>query len=397
MEELIKKEDGFTAWRAKLNRVFGKIAWLLSGTKEKCILTSENGSVAWRPADAVRQASVPDEFLNLGVTGVLKASGLAVIDGADFRCRIQAPAGISVLDASIEDAAVFSCGGKTEVIRLEKDGFRVGSAVISAKSVSLPPLLKLGDASIGFSKGVLNIYGKASPMKLNLNSGGAEFQYGLSAKEVSFPEGSIDGTAYTGCAARALRLDRQISIFGNGFDGTKDVLGSIENCTGISLSAEAEIVFQGIEGGSLKCSGGELGWTGTFHPKALRIETEHYCEWYKSDAVLDVGDVISLNFKSARETYVKVNSTDKHPLAVVTDDYAMSVGVRSEKTYPCCSSGRVKAKVEGKVSIGTRLTVSSTDGVLRPMTSKDKAYEQWAVALESSDVTGVKLVKIHIL
>ena len=67
------------------------------------------------------------------------------------------------------------------------------------------------------------------------------------------------------------------------------------------------------------------------------------------------------------------------------------------KSYPVCNKGRVKAKVEGKVSCGDNLVLGSVDGTLRAMNSKDKPYEAWAIALESSDKEGIKLIKIHIL
>ena len=63
MEELLKKEEGLTSWRFKLNRILGKAAGLLKGSKEKCVLASSDGKVYWEPVkeqEAVGQNVVHD-------------------------------------------------------------------------------------------------------------------------------------------------------------------------------------------------------------------------------------------------------------------------------------------------------------------------------------------------
>ena len=399
MNEFIKKEDGFTAWRAKLNRLFERLSWLLKGTDEKCVLTSENGQVDWKPVQKEGQKEKEQDSrlkaLSLNVAGIASLESLAVSGAAKFLCRIDADAGIAASAVSVNDAFVLkNSGGKEAHIWIAKDGLHLGNIVVGDREATLPPLVKIGGASIGCANGILKFYGKASPLSLDLNSGAADFPHGLWTEKVHFSGGSMDAERYTGTASAAERLASGAAVFGHAFDGTKDISGRIECCSGISLPASGDIAFGT---GILQASEDVLQWSGTFVPKALYVNSEHYSEWYPSNSRLTEGDVISIDLGSDSETYVKVNERDKNPLAVVTSDWKMCAGVRTPNSYPCCSRGRAKAKVEGKVAAGTKLVVSSTAGALRPMNSKDKAYEAWAIALESSESEAVKLIKIHIL
>ena len=399
MEELIKKEDGFTSWRAKINRVFGALSWLLSGTKEKSVLTTENGKIFWQEVkEEVANEESQDQISSLHVDGILNATAVAVTGAAKFLCRIDADAGIAASAISIEDALMLRKSGMTAKISLDKNGLLVGSVVVKDREVDLPPLTKIGGASIGYDRGVLTFYGKANPCKMDLEHGGAEFPYGLSCRTVVFPNGQIDGEGYTGRASSASRLADAVEIFGNKFDGTENVQGCIENCTGLTLEEGSEIRFKGaLKDDTAKVASGIMEWTGCFRPKSLEVNTEHYCEWYPAVEYLESGDVISVSFIDGKEAYCKASASTNPPLAVVSSDYAVCIGQRTDRSYPACNRGRVKAKVEGKVAAGTKLVVSSTAGALRPMNSKDKAYEAWAIALESSESEAVKLVKIHIL
>lgn len=399
MEELIKKEDGFTSWRAKINRVFGALSWLLSGTEEKSVLASEHGRIGWQ---AVKEEAKPEERLDevssLHVDGILNAVSVAVTGAAKFLCRIDADAGISASSLSVNDALILKGGGETARIWMSKDGLALGSAVVKEREIGLPPLVKIGDASVGYDHGVMTFYGKANPCRMDLNNGGAEFPYGISSKTVVFPNGQIDGEEYTGCAASASKLSSGMSVFGHPFDGTQDVKGSIEECTGLTLEEGSEIKFKGtLKDESLKVASDAMEWTGCFRPKSFAVDTEHYCEWYPAVEPLESGDVVSVAFINGKEAYCKASATGNPPLAVVSSDYAVCIGQRTDRSYPACNRGRVKAKVEGKVSAGSKLVASSTAGALRAMNSKDKAYEAWAIALESSESEAVKLVKIHIL
>lgn len=399
MEELIKKEDGFTSWRAKINRVFGALSWLLSGTKEKSVLTTENGKIFWQEVkEEVANEESQDQISSLHVDGILNATAVAVTGAAKFLCRIDADAGIAASAISIEDALMLRKSGMTAKISLDKNGLLVGSVVVKDREVNLPPLTKIGGASIGYDRGVLTFYSKANPCKMDLEHGGAEFPYGLSCRTVVFPNGQIDGEGYTGRASSASRLADAVEIFGNKFDGAENVQGRIENCTGLTLEEGSEIRFKGaLKDDTAKVASGIMEWTGCFRPKSLEVNTEHYCEWYPAVEYLESGDVISVSFIDGKEAYCKASASTNPPLAVVSSDYAVCIGQRTDKSYPACNRGRVEAKVEGKVAAGTKLVVSSTAGALRPMNSKDKAYEAWAIALESSESEAVKLVKIHIL
>ena len=401
MEELIKKEDGFTSWRAKINRVFGALSWLLSGTEEKSVLASEHGKIGWQAVKEeakTEESQNQDEMSSLHVDGILNATAVAVTGAAKFLCRIDADAGILASSLTVQDSVLLRKNGMAARISLDKNGLLVGSVVVKDREVNLPPLTKIGGASIGYDRGVLTFYGKANPCKMDLEHGGAEFPYGLSCRTVVFPNGQIDGEGYTGRASSASRLADAVEIFGNNFDGTENVQGCIENCTGLTLEEDSEIRFKGaLKDDTVKVASGIMEWTGCFRPKNLEVNTEHYCEWYPAVEYLESGDVISVSFIDGKEAYCKASASTNPPLAVVSSDYAVCIGQRTDRSYPACNRGRVKAKVEGKVAAGTKLVASSTAGALRPMNSKDKAYEAWAIALESSESEAVKLVKIHIL
>ena len=401
MEELLKKEEGFTSWRFKLNRILGRISELLKGSKGKCVLTNVDGVISWEPVEE-REIETRNEVSSLKVEGVLTATNVSINGIANFDCNVTVSSNIEAKGMSLTDVLVMKGNGRSEAIYATEKGLTLGSIVAGSKSVELPSMLLLGqNATIGATKDTVSIYGKACPMKLNTENGYAEFPYGVKTRELYLSNGLLNEKSYSGNAATATRLKSPVKIFGNDFTGERELTGQIKDCSGIILNKGSKLMFiHGIGSagaGWFECNGNTLEWTGRLRPKSLNVITEHYASWYDFDEKMDVGDVISLNFNSETEAYAKVNSTKKHPLGVVTNDYAIAVGRQTEKSYPVCNKGRVKAKVEGPVKLGDNLTVGSLDGVLRAMNSKDKAYEAWAVALEHSDNEEVKLVKIHII
>ena len=400
MEEFIKKEDGFTSWRAKINRMFGALSWLLDGSDEKSVLASENGRIMWKPVEESekKEEKEASPISSLNVSGVISSVSLAVTGAAKFLCRIDADAGIAAKAVSISDALVLKENGSTAIIRLSDGLVSIGGAAfIGEREVRLPPLAKIGEASIAFDRTTMSFYGRATSLRLDLHNGGADFPYGLSGQHVAFPNGSIDGESYTGCAASARKLASPASIFGHQFDGTADISGSIENCTGLSFADKAEISFNdSLRRETLGVSGGTMEWSGMFRPKSLNVQADHYSEWYPASCVLTEGDVISLDLQASEEAYCKASANGCRPLAVVSSECAASIGTRDDRSYPACSRGRVSAKVEGIVAKGDLLVLSSTDGVLRAAGTKDKGKE-WAVALEASSLDGQKLIRIHIL
>lgn len=400
MEEFIKKEDGFTAWRAKLNRVYGTLSWLLAGTKEKSVLSSENGNVEWMPVkEAPEEKKSGDEPVSsFAVDGILSALSLAVTGAAKFFCRIDADAGIAASAVSVRDALVLQDNGKTAVIRLANGFINLGNVFIGDKEAYLPSRTAIGDAGIGYDRGILSFYGKTSPLKLNLSVGWAEMPYGLGCKEIAFPNnGRIDGSSYTGCASSALRLNSSVEIFGRSFNGTESVSGAIENCSGIALDEDAEISFGKNQKGEFRLTDGAMEWTGLFRPKSLQVEADCICEWYPSRQILNAGDVITIDLSSSEESYCKASaSSSVRPLAVVSLNYSFCIGRKTGSSYPACSRGRASAKVKGQVVKGEMLVPSDTAGVLKAAGKEDSGRE-WAVALESSAAEGISLVRIHIL
>ena len=401
MEELLKKEEGLTSWRLKLNRILGKLGDLLKGSKGKCVLTSVDGVVSWEPV-VEKEIESRNEVSSLKVDGILTATNVSINGIANFDCNVSVSSNIEAKGLSLTDVLVLKGNGRSEAIYATEKGLTLGSIVVGDKAIELPSMLLLGqNATIGATKDSVSIYGKACPMKLNTENGYAEFPYGIRTREIQLPNGMLTDKEYSGNAASATKLKSPVKIFGTEFTGERELTGQIKDCSGIILNKGSKLMFiHGIGSagaGWFECNGDILEWTGRLRPKSLNVITEHYASWYEFNEKMDVGDVISLNFDSETEAYAKVNSIKKHPLGVVTNDYAIAVGTQTSKSYPVCNKGRVKAKVEGKVKLGDNLTVGSIDGVLRPMTSKDKAYEAWAVALEYSDDERVKLVKVHII
>ena len=189
-----------------------------------------------------------------------------------------------------------------------------------------------------------------------------------------------------------------LCIYGNQFDGTRDLTGIISDCVGIKFVGEhSYIEYKSTEKTiRLQEEDGIITLDSEFYPQKLHVKSGHYAEYYQSNAILEKGDVISYDFNSNTETYVKANKIDGHPLGVVTDDFSMIIGDKTNNSYPVCNRGRVYAKVIDKIKSGDKLTVSSYDGILCKHNPKDKLADIWAIALESSNNEDVKLIKIHI-
>lgn len=401
MEELLKKEEGLTSWRYKLNKILGRISSILQGSNGKAVLTSVDGVVSWEPV-VEEKAEENARIDSIKLDGTFSTSSLSVTGAATFDCNVSVAGNVAARSLALSDLLVLKGNGRTESIYASEKGLTVGPLIIGSINAELPPTLMLGkNAVIGTTSSSVSIYGKACPIKLDTERGMAEFPYGARLEKIYFSEGEMDGKSYPGCAAAAVKFAHSVKIFGNEFDGSKSLSGQIKDCTGIVLSKGSKLVFMhGIgqmQAGWFECIGDVLSWNGRMKSKSFNVETEHYAEWYPCSEIMENGDVVSLDFKSENEMYAKVNSERKCPLGVVTTDYAMCIGVQTSKSYPVCTKGRVKAKVEGNVKKGDSLVAGSSNGVLRAMNSKDKVYEAWAIALESSDKENIKLVKVHIL
>ncbi len=402
MEEYISKDDTFTAWRAKLNRLYAALSPVIEGPKDRSVLAGENGKLGWEPFESIQTDSgqpeeeTPIEDLNL--TGILSAEGLAVRSAARFLCRIEADAGINARDVLVSDRLAFrGSDGTTAYVRIDPKGLHLGSVTVSGRLVEMPSTLKLGDAFIGMSSGILSFRGNALAMRLNLNEGTAEFSQGIYAKKVDFPNGWLDGESYTGNAQTASRLQKPVSLFGHQFSGAEDVFGRLDGCEGISLKEGAEILFQSDRGArKLKASSGFLELDGCLKASSLQVQSPSYSEWYPSKQLLTAGDVVTVDVRSEEETYVKAVEGGFRALAVVAESAGMCIGVKEGVSYPCCSKGRVKAKVRGAFSVGTLLGLSAEAGILRAL-KKGEEEMAYAVALQSSGTEGIKLAKVHIL
>lgn len=409
MEELLKKEDGLTSWRFKLNRVLGQIMKLLQGakeSKEKCILSSVNGQICWEPAakqsTADKESDSSKIVSSMRVDGYMQASMLHVDGIANFGCPVEINGRLTGKTLTLNEELILEGNGRTEKIYATTKGLTFGPVVIENSTIKIPSVVSLGsNATMVATSREFKIYGQACPLKLDIENGFAMFPYGTGTSKVVFEDGTITGLEYTGTSATTLRLKNKVSIFGIPFDGSESLSGKIKDCNGITLSKGSKISFLhgiGTFGAIwLECIGDVLSLNGKFNSQSLHVPAEHYAEWYPCSETMENGDIISLDFNSTKELYAKAKSDTGCPFGVVTTEYAMCIGTQDSKSYPVCNKGRVKAKVEGKVKRGDSLIVGSIDGVLRTMNSKDKAYKVWAVALEDSDKLDVKLVRVHII
>lgn len=401
----IEKTDDLSKWRVKINNVFSMIKNIFPSApkNKKTMLVSDGENISWMDIPE-NKTDVEPKAKDLKVSGILSTEHIVVGNIANFKENIEVDKSVIASSLLLQNNAIirFANAYYSTNIRPTKNGLKIDEITVNKSNLSLEKIyfkhchIETTDTSLIFSGKNENV-----PLSVNFDKNIVYCSNGIISPKFYFNKNTaITATEYTGNANSATRLKNKVKIYGNAFDGSSNLSGVISDCIGIKFSVEhSYIEFPTKSGLSLKLEekDGVLTYNGEFNPQKLFVNSEHYAEYYPSLIKLEKGDVISFDFNSDKETYVKVNKTDGHPLGVVTDDYAMIIGKKTENLYPVCNKGRVHAKVIGKVERGDNLCISLYDGILRKLQPKENLTDTWAIALESSDKEDVKLIKIHII
>ena len=151
--------------------------------------------------------------------------------------------------------------------------------------------------------------------------------------------------------------------------------------------------------------GGDLHTQGTITAtgKVHNAVWNDYAEFFEKGEDTEVGDFVALDLSSDEEVYVKASVSNPTVIGVHSDSYGYILGgtddiKECEKTHiPVGLAGRVKAKIVGTIKKGDYVVLSTIPGV-GCVYDKDKhnPLDVVGVAVESSDNTGIKLVKIKL-
>ena len=128
-----------------------------------------------------------------------------------------------------------------------------------------------------------------------------------------------------------------------------------------------------------------------------------YAEFFPKGEETEVGDIIALDEESQEEQYIKATNQSKLIVGVHSDTYGHIIGGEgsiedSMKTHiPVGLTGRVYAKIVGKISKGDKVVLSDIPGVGRKFDEKkDSLIDIIGGAVESSEKTEIKLIKIKL-
>ncbi len=400
--EKIEKTDELSKWRVKINNVFSILKSFLpeAPKNKKSMLVTDGENIEWTD---VPEKEEKKEITNFNVPGILSTQHIVVNNVANFRENIEVNKNITASSLLLQNNPIirFVYPKYTSSIRTTPNGLKIDEIIINRKALTLEEIhfshchIKTTDESFSILGNNDN-----SLFSIKFQNNVIYCPNGISTPTIYFDKyNKLTANEYSGNSNSANKLSKKVRIYGNVFDGTFDLTGVISDCLGIRFATESAYIEFPTKTGSVKIqeNNGILNYDGEFDPKKLYVNSDHYAEYYPCKVKLEKGDVISFDFNSDTETYVKVNKSDGHPLGVVTDDFAMIIGEKKNNSYPVCNRGRVHAKVIGKVETGDNLTVSLYDGVLRKLQPKEKLTDTWAIALESSDIEETKLVKIHII
>lgn len=406
--EKIEKTDDLSKWRTKINKVFSMIKNSIPSAPKnrKSFLVSDGENISWQefPKSSSDSNKSSETNENQTVSGILTTEHIIVNNVAVFRGNIEIAEQAIASSLLLKNNSVidFAYGNKHITIKPSSNGLKINNIVISNDEIILNGLyfkhchITTTDTSLVFTGN-----DTITPFSVNFNDNIVRCAAGIMSPKYYFDKNNfITVTEYSGNSKSADKLKSSVKVFGNAFDGTKNIIGTISDCTGIKfICGITSFEFPSTKDlpNILQEKNGVMTYTGEFIPKKFNVKSEHYAEYYPSKVRLEKGDVISFDFSSNTETYIKVNKKDGHPLGVVTDDFAMIIGEKTTNSYPVCNKGRVYAKVIGTVEQGDNLCVSSNDGMLRKLQPKEKLTETWAIALENSNDENEKLIKIHII
>lgn len=160
---------------------------------------------------------------------------------------------------------------------------------------------------------------------------------------------------------------------------------------------------------------GALSWSGTSFtaPKVYNAVYNDYAEYFPKGEETEPGDIISLDFSSDTERYVKAdNIKNTAVVGVHSDSYGHLIGgdnppasftgsfedYNNVRYIPIALCGRVMVKVKGIVHKGEYIVASDISGVGKAEeSSKLSTNHPVGIALENKLTEGISKIKIKII
>ena len=179
--------------------------------------------------------------------------------------------------------------------------------------------------------------------------------------------------------------------------------------TGVTIKGDLIVNGRGNELGDLQLTGflkvtGDIEATKTITAdKVFNAYWNDYAEFFEKGEETEVGDIVALDLFSDEERYIKASKNNPTVVGVHSDTYGHILGgsetiEESEKNHiPVGLVGRVKTKIVGKIKKGEFVVLSGIAGVGCAYDEEtNKPLDVIGVAVENSNDTGVKLVKIKL-
>ena len=175
------------------------------------------------------------------------------------------------------------------------------------------------------------------------------------------------------------------------------------SATDATIKANLSVSGAGTIGSNLNVGGNIVANGEIRGDKVWNAEWNDYAEFFERGCETEVGDIIALDLSSDEERYVKASKENPTIVGVHSDTYGHILGGKdsikeSEETHiPVGLVGRVKTKIVGKIKKGEYVVLSGIPGVGCAYDEKlNNPLDVFGVAVESSDDTGIKLVKVKL-
>ena len=175
------------------------------------------------------------------------------------------------------------------------------------------------------------------------------------------------------------------------------------SATDATITANLSVSGTGSIGSNLNVGGNIVATGDITGDRVWNAEWNDYAEFFERGGETEVGDIIALDLSSDEERYVKASKENPTIVGVHSNTYGHILGGKdsikeSEETHiPVGLVGRVKTKIVGKIKKGEYGVVSGIPGVGCAYDEKlNNPLDVFGVAVESSDDTGIKLVKIKL-
>lgn len=173
--------------------------------------------------------------------------------------------------------------------------------------------------------------------------------------------------------------------------------------TSVTIFANLNVSGKSVLKDDLNITGNIIATKDIIGDRVFNAEWNDYAEFFERGCETEVGDIIALDLSSDEERYVKASKENSTIVGVHSDTYGHILGGKdsikeSEETHiPVGLVGRVKTKIVGKIKKGEFVVLSGIPGVGCAYDEKlNSPLDVFGVAVENSDDTGIKLVKIKL-